>query len=81
MQDLSVKARMNLVRLFREIIHNNPPIAYLNMDKFSDCFDCNESAGEIILETLLSSSISTIQNLNLSNNCSWFKYTKTGEDR
>ena len=51
------------------------------MDQFSDCFDCNESVGEIILETLLNSSISTIQHLNLSNNRSWFKYTNTGEDR
>ena len=51
------------------------------MDQFSDCFDCNESEGEIILETLLNSSISAIKCLNLSNNNSWFKYTNTGEDR
>ena len=71
---------MNLVGLLREIIYNDPPITYLDMDQFSDCDYCNESAGQIILETLLNSSISTIQYLNLSHNRSWFRYTNTGED-
>ena len=72
---------MNLVGLFKEIISNNPPITYLDMDRFSDRFDCNESLGEIILEALLNSSITKIQYLNLSRNHSWFKNTNTGEYR
>ena len=51
------------------------------MDRFSDSSDCNESVGEIILEALYNSSITTIQYLNLSRNQSWFKNTNTGEDR
>ena len=37
--------------------------------------------GELILETLLSSSIDSIENLDLSYNKSWFKNPDTNEER
>ena len=40
-----------------------------------------ENMGELVLETLLSSNIDSITNLNLSKNSSWFKNPDTGEER
>ena len=51
---------MSLGGLIREIIQNNPPLTHLNLAAFSLANDGNESAGEIILEALLNSSITTI---------------------
>ena len=61
MDHITEDARMNMARLFREIIRNNPPLTYLNLNYFSNDKDSSESAGEVILEALLSSSIYTIQ--------------------
>ena len=73
---------MSVASLIRDIIQNNPPLAYLNLNCFSSYdSDGNVSAGEIILEALLNSSICTIQHLDLSNNSSWFRNDSTGEER
>ena len=69
---------MNVAGLFREIIQNNPPLTHLNLKEFS--YDGSGNAGEIILEALHSSSISTIQNLNLGLNKSWFKNGVTARE-
>ena len=65
---LEEDARMNLGSLIRQIISNNPPLTYLNLYWFSGRLDGSESAGEIILESVLNSSICTIQTLNLYGN-------------
>ena len=70
---------MSLAVLLRDIIQNNPPLIHLNLELFSKFSDGNESGGEIIMEALLNSSISTIQHLNLSHNFSWFNHD--GADR
>ena len=64
---------MNVASLIRDIIQNNPPLIYLDLNAFSDRFDVNENSGDIILDALLNSSISTIKDLNLGYNYSWFK--------
>ena len=69
-----------MASLIREVIQNNPPLTHLNLEEFSQDKDGNESAGEIILESLLNSSICTIQHLNIGGNFSWFKKSKI-EDR
>ena len=40
-----------------------------------------ENMGELVLETLLSSNIDSITNLNLDGNFSWFKHRATNEER
>ena len=69
---LEADSRLSVAGLFRNIIQNNPTLIHLNLDSFSRNIDSNESVGEIILEALLNSSISTIQYLNLNSNRSWF---------
>ena len=44
------------------------------MDMFSSDKDVNENIAEVVLEALLTSSIDSIANLNLSCNKSWFKH-------
>ena len=68
---------MILAGLIRDIIHNNPPLTHLDLSYFSYESEGRESAGEIILEALLNSSICTIQYLNLGHNSSWFKIINT----
>ena len=63
---------MSVAGLIRDIIQNNPPLKHLDLRKFSHNEENNESAGDIIMEALLNSSISTIEYLNLSYNPSWF---------
>ena len=58
-----------MVSLFRHIIQNNPQIKALNMSSFSGERWTN---GELVLESLLSSSIDSITDLNLSENRAWF---------
>ena len=48
---------------------------------FSADEDREENIGELILETLLSSNVDTITDLDLSGNSSWFKHPDTGEER
>lgn len=43
--------------------------------------DRNENIGEIILESLLYSSINSITDLNLSGNKSWFNHLDTQQER
>ena len=52
----------------------NPPLTVLSMYKFSknNYFIENINMGELVLETILSSTISTISDLNLASNESWF---------
>ena len=71
---------MSVASLVRDIIQNNPPLKHLNLRTFSEFKDGVESAGEIILEALLNSSISTIQYLNLSCNSSWFNHGDTDRE-
>ena len=71
---------MSLGGLIREIIQNNPPLTHLNLELFSRDEDGNESAGEIILEALLNSSITTIERLDLRFNSSWFKNNNTDRE-
>ena len=71
---------MSLACLLRDIIQNNPPLTHLNLDEFRCNKDGNESAGEIILEALLNSSISTIQHLDLGRNSSWFNHDETDRE-
>ena len=70
---LSEAGRLSMVSLFRQIIHHNPPIQVLNMKEFSFYEDVQENIGELVLETLLSSNVDTITDLDLSKNSSWFK--------
>ena len=71
---------MSLVNLFRQIILNNPSIEVLNMLEFSMNNDYVENIGELVLESLLSSKIDTIKNLNLGDNMSWFYKSDTREE-
>ena len=66
---------MSVAGHFRDIIQSNPPLTHLDLRSFSEKSDINynESAGDIIMEALLNSSISTIEYLDLSENKSWFK--------
>ena len=64
---------MSFARLFRQIVQNNPPIIHLDLSGNNNYSDDNEeNAGEIILEALVNSQISSIQNLQLGNNKEWF---------
>ena len=51
------------------------------MEYFSYDSDSEQNIGELILETLLSSNINSINDLNLSYNSSWFNNPNTGEER
>ena len=51
------------------------------MYAFSQNKDKEENIGEFILETLLSSKINSITNLNLGANPSWFEHPATREER
>ena len=62
------------------VIQNIPPLAHLNLENFSLDQDGVESVGEILLESLLNSSICTIQHFNIGGNSSWFK-KNAREDR
>ena len=78
---LTEEGRLSLVSLFRQIIKNSPPIEVLNMWAFSTNEDKVENICELVLESLLSSNIDTITNLNLSNNKSWFNHPDTQQER
>ena len=75
MDDLTEAGRMSIFNLFRRIIQQNPPIEVLNLWSFSSYKDKNQNIGELILETLLSSSIDSVTDLNLSDNKSWFQHS------
>ena len=81
MHYLSEAGRLSIVSLFRQIFQHNPPIQVLNMKKFSADKDRGENIGELVLETLLSSNVDTITDLDLSGNSSWFKHPETGDER
>ena len=68
MSDLTETARISIASLFRQIIENNPPIQDLIMSSFSWVEDIHENIGELILESLLSSSINSITKLHLDGN-------------
>ena len=69
---LSEAGRIQLSKLFGQIIQQNPPLEILIMNRFSDKNDFNENIGENILEAILGSRIKSITELNLSGNSSWF---------
>ena len=69
---LSEAGRIQLSKLFGQIIQQNPPLDILIMNRFSDKNDFNENIGENILEAILGSRIKSITELNLSGNSSWF---------
>ena len=50
------------------------------MKGFSADKDKEENIGELVFETLLSSNVDTIIDLDLSGNSSWFKHPDTGEE-
>ena len=77
MDNLTEVGRLSITNMFRLIIQNNPPIEFLNMYEFSKDKDRDENIGELVLESLLSSSIDTIIDINLSSNRSWFKHLGT----
>ena len=54
-----------MVSLFRQIIQNSPPIEGLNMLGFSEGKADNENIGELVLESLLSSRIDSVKELDL----------------
>ena len=78
MYELSETARMSIVGLFRQIVQQNPPIEVLNMEYFSHDSDRENNMGEIILESILSSNIDSINDLNLGFNNSWFSEDRSG---
>ena len=78
---MSETGRLSLVNLFRQIIQNRPSIEVLNMERFSGHEDKNENIGELVLESLLSSRIESITNLDLTYNVSWFEHPDTKEER
>ena len=80
-KDLEEESRMSVACLIQEIIKNNPPLTHLNLEGSRHDNDGNESAGTIIMEALLNSSISTIENLRLNGNSSWFNYGYTDRER
>ena len=80
MFELSEAGKLSMSSLFRQIIQQNPPLAILNMDRFSDNND-RENIGEIVLEALLSYNINTITDLNFNDNSSWFNHPDTKEER
>ena len=51
------------------------------MEMFSWDFDKDENIGEIVLESLLSSNIDSINDLNFTINNSWFNHPITKEER
>ena len=57
-----------MMSLFRQIIQENPQIETLNMQFFSIGNGREQNFGELVLESLLSSNIDSITDLNLSNN-------------
>ena len=69
-----------MVRLFRQIIQQNPIIEVLDMYGFSDDKDRDASIGEHVLEALLSSSMNSITDLYLYANQSWFKHPDLREE-
>ena len=77
MYSLSETGRLSMGSLFRQIIQNDPQIKALNMRRFSDNCDRDQSIGELILESLLSSNIDSITDLNLVDNSSWFELPDT----
>ena len=77
---LEEEARMSVAGLVREIVQYNPRLTHLSLYRFSDDDDRDESAGEIMLEALLNSTICTIQSLNLYGNSSWFKNGTTDRE-
>ena len=81
MSNLTEAGRLSLVSLFRQNIQNSPPIEVLNMSGFSGNSDKVENICELVLESLLSSNIDSVTNLNLSYNQSWFKHPDTEEEK
>ena len=79
MNYLTEQGRLSIFSLFRQIVQNSPPIKELNMEHFSEDKDRDVNVCELLLESLLSSTIVSIISLNLSYNSSWFKHTV--EDR
>ena len=66
-----------MVSLLRQIMQSSPQIEILKMNNFSADLDREENIGEIVLETLLSSNIESITDLDLSHNASWFHHPDT----
>ena len=72
MVDLSEEGLMLMVSILRQIILKNPPILVLNMEKFNSKMDYTHEICKLVLESLLSSNINTITDLNFSKNQFWF---------
>ena len=81
MDNLSEAGRLSIVSLFKQIIQQNPPIQVLNMNRFSEDKDREENICELILESLLNSNITSITDLSLHYNYSWFWNPETTEER
>lgn len=78
---LTEAGMLQIFNLFRQIIQNNPPIKDLCLYGFSGRDDIEENIGELVLETLLSSNIDSITELDLGNNKSWFWLDGNDEPR
>ena len=68
---------MSIVNLLRQIVQCNPQITVLSMSEFSRDKDGLNNIGQLVLEIILSSSIDSITDLNLSHNVSWFAQNQT----
>ena len=77
MSELTEAGKLMIFGLFRQIIQQSPPIEVLCLSYFSRDNDRDENIGELVLETLLSSSIDSVTDLNLGGNKSLFWHPET----
>ena len=75
MHNLTEDGRTYLANLFGQIIQQNPPLKQLNLSQFTGGGYCT---GELILQSLLNSSINSIVDLNLSGNRALFMDGRRG---
>ena len=68
MSELIETERLSIVNIFRQIIQSNPQIVCLNMEHFSRVEDREQNIGELVLESLLSSNIDSITDINFTEN-------------
>ena len=82
MNRLTEEGQLAMFSLCSQIIQENPPLTVLSMYKFSknNYFIENINMGKLVLETLLSSTINSITDLNLADNESWFWHSPMEEN-
>ena len=65
--------RNTLAETIAAIINNRPPLTSLNLDSFSGATEDISEHGELILDALISSGISSIKVLALGMNKGWWR--------